>query len=272
MSATPTAPAAPNAFDWPLAYEAERLIGGCVEAFLLRNTFARKLAERMRDETGTDFFEWVDHLVLARAHVGALHAAGFVEEKAGAYEGTKVYWHPRAMMPRVLLREGAGRDAVPPALAIKPEVLADFLAAHDLDAAIEGAWGARFRRALVSEENGTKFFAIERLGARGFVVREPEAKFVNGALRARELWRTRKRDSRKAMRTACSMRRPGSTRCSRSWTATRPANCFSRRSACFGRRATARRASRSAGRTGSGSAGAITTITRFAARGRISRT
>lgn len=194
MSATPTpAPSAPT-FDWPLAYEAEKLIGGYLDAFLLRHRFARRLAERMRDETGTDLFEWVDHLVLAPNHAEALRAAGFTEEKVEAREGTTAFWHPRAMMPRVLLSPDGGRDGVPSALAIKPEVLVDFLAAHDLAAEIEGAWGARFRRALVSEENGGKFFAVERLGTRDFVVREPEPKFVQAVLRVRELWRTRQRD------------------------------------------------------------------------------
>ncbi len=194
MSASPTPTISPGSFDWPLAYEAEKLLGGYIEAFLLRNTFARRLAERMRDETGTDFFEWVDHLVLAPEHAEALRAAGLVEEKAEVRAGTKVFWHPKAMMPRVLLRDGAGKNGVPSALAIKPEVLVDFLAAHDLDAAIEGAWGARFRRALVSAENGVQFFAVERLGHRGFVVHEPTPKFVAAALRAKELFRTRKRD------------------------------------------------------------------------------
>ncbi len=209
MADTLSTPPAPNTFDWPLAYDAERLIGGWIEAFLRRNAFARGMAERMRDETGTDFFEWVDHLLMTDECAEALRAAGFVEEKVDVREGTTVFWHPRAMMPRVVVRHRGSelardtpesrasslpRGGIPSALAIKPEVLADFLAAHDLDAAIEGAWGARFRRALVGAESGTKLFAVERLGGRGFVVREPEATFVSGALRARELWRTRKRD------------------------------------------------------------------------------
>src|SRR5205823_5155775 len=103
MSNTPMSSSPGNSFDWPLAYEAEELIGGWIEAFLLRNTFARKLAERMRDETGTDFFEWVDHLVMPSGQADALRAAGFVEERVEAREGTTVFWHPRAMMPRVLL-------------------------------------------------------------------------------------------------------------------------------------------------------------------------
>src|SRR3954470_14241283 len=109
-----------KAFDWPLCYEAEQLIGGYLEAFLLRHTFARRLAERMRDETGTEFFEWVDHFTLGREHVAALHAAGLVEEQGvDAPAGTVVLWHPRAMLPRVLLRADGDHDGAPAALAIK---------------------------------------------------------------------------------------------------------------------------------------------------------
>src|SRR5678815_5613494 len=116
------------------------------------------------------------------------------------------------MMPRVLLQErtsasprdrraAAGAtgarlqaEGVPLAVAIRPEVIADFVAAHDLEVDIEGGCGARFRRALVNEEAGAAFYAVERLGYRGFVVGEPTPDFVCAALRARELWRTRKRD------------------------------------------------------------------------------
>ncbi len=191
MSAPTVFPPSPAVFDWPLCYDAERLAGGLIESFLLRHSFARKLAERMRDETGTDFFEWVDHVVVGPEQTAALRAAGFVEESVDAPVGTTVYWHPKAMMPRVLVSAGAGAPSV---LAIKPEVLADFLSAHDLAVEIEGAWGARYRRAKIGEENGVTLYAVERLGARGFVVREPAEKFVAGVLRAQELWRTRKRD------------------------------------------------------------------------------
>ncbi len=193
MVATPTSETA-RTFDWPLCYEAERLLGGYVEAFLGRNAFARQLAERMRDETGTEFFEWVDHLVLAPDSVPALRAAGLREENVEAPAGTTVFWHPRAMMPRVLVRSDGGGGGVPSDLALRPEVLADFLAAHDLEAHIEGACGARFRRARMAEENGATLWGVERLGYRGYVVHEPTAAQVSGVLHARELWRTRKRN------------------------------------------------------------------------------
>jgi hypothetical protein len=196
VNALPESPAAESAkaFDWPLCYEAEQFLGNYLGAFLKLNLFAAQLAQRMSEETGTEFFEWIDHLVMSRKHGDELRQVGFIEEDVDAPAGTTVLWHPRAMMPRVLLREEKSPDAAPSEVAIRPEVLADFLAAQNLDAQIEGAFGARLRRALVSEENGTRLSAVERLGHRGFVVREPTPEFVGAVLRARELWRTRKRD------------------------------------------------------------------------------
>lgn len=180
--------------DWPLCYEAEKLVGDWIAAFLERNGHARRLAERMRDDTGTEFFEWVDHVVISPGHEAALRAAGFEEEEVEVPAGTTVFRHPRAMMPRVLLQGGAARGGVPSTVAIRPEVLANFIAAQDLDVEIEGGFGARLRRAAIAREDGTELHAVERLSFRGHVVREPEPDFVRGVLRARELWRTRKRD------------------------------------------------------------------------------
>ena len=190
-SPTPEPPAA--RFDWPLAYEAEHLLGRYIEAFLLRNGFARKLAGRMRDETGTDFYEWVDHVVLAPEHAAELHAVGLVEEKIAAPGGVTVLHHPKAMMPRVLLRADGGTGGVPAVLALRPESLVDFVAQHDLAAVIEGEFGARLRRTVVAEENGTRLEAVERLGWRGFAAEPPAPGFAAAVVKARELFRTRKR-------------------------------------------------------------------------------
>ena len=42
-------------FDWPLAFDAEKFLRQRMDSFLERNSFARQLAGRMREETGTDF-------------------------------------------------------------------------------------------------------------------------------------------------------------------------------------------------------------------------
>ena len=192
--ASPLAPVSPAPeFDWPLAYEAEQLLRRHVDAFLARNAFARGLAERMREETGTDFYEWVDHLVLAPEHAAELRAAGLVEENVPASPGTAVWHHPRAMMPRVLLRVGAGREGGPSVLAVRPESLVDFLAHHDIAAPVQGEFGSRLRRALVAEETGTRLEVVERLGWRGFTVEPCPTGFAGAVVKARELFRARRR-------------------------------------------------------------------------------
>ena len=60
--------------------------------------------------------------------------------------------HPRATLPRVLLTKEHDR----PVLAIRPEFVADFVAANSLSGPIEGAPCARLRRVLVSEEDGVR--------------------------------------------------------------------------------------------------------------------
>jgi hypothetical protein len=177
-----------------LCTEAERLLRVFIEAFVSRHAFARRLAERMREETGTDFFEWVDHVVLAPDHAPILQSAGFVAEEVEAPAGTAVMWHPRATLPRVLLRPDGGGSGVPSVLAIRPESVVDFVAAQDLGRPIEGGPGARLRRVIVGDDNRVRLEAIERFAYRGFVLQDSASEFAGPVQQVRELWRTRKRD------------------------------------------------------------------------------
>lgn len=185
---TPTAAA--GAFDWPLAYEAEQFLRAEIDGWLAQHAGARRLAARMRDETGTDFYEWVDYLVLAPGREAELRAVGLGEAAEEAPAGTVVWHHPRAMMPRVLVRTGSD----PLVLALKPESLEDFLGAQKITAPIEGGLGARLRRAVIGEENGVRLEAVERLGYRGFVTDQPAADFATNVAQARALFRGRRRD------------------------------------------------------------------------------
>ena len=180
--------AGPLPFDWPLADEAEQFLRQRTEDFLERNTFARRLAERMREETGTDFFEWIDHLVLAPAEEKALRAAAFVREpRADTPHGEAVFEHPRATLPRVLLRRG------PSVIALRPEFVADFVASQNLSGEPEGEPCSRYRRIVVAEEGGTRLEAVERRGYRGFVPAPLKPGELRNIVKARELWRTRPR-------------------------------------------------------------------------------
>src|SRR6476660_3086604 len=155
-------------FDWPLCYEAENFLLERIDAFLQTNTFARVLSDRMRNETGTLFLDWVDHLVVSATDEAAVREAGFTEDPLGENAGgLKALWHPEAMLPRVLL---ATKDLKhPSAIAIRPEFVAEFAAVHGITNEIEGEPFARFLKILAFEENDAALYASERRGYRGYI-------------------------------------------------------------------------------------------------------
>jgi hypothetical protein len=182
----------PLPFDWPLANEAEQFLRDRIGLFLERNTFARQLADRMRDETATDLFEWVDHLVLAPSEEKALREAGFVPDPhAETPNGETVHEHPRTTLPRVILRRGTKES--PSLLALRPESVADFMACHNLRGEPEGEPFSRYRRILVAVEHGTQLEAVERRAYLGFVPAPLKRDELPNIIKARELWQTRQR-------------------------------------------------------------------------------
>ncbi len=186
-SSAETRPAAPGRFDWPLAFPSETFLRNRIDEFLARNGFAKQLAERMAAETATDFFEWVDHLTVPAADEKALAELGFTRDSFEGPNGETVLHHPRATLPRVFLSKLPNRSM----LAIRPEFVADFVAAHSLAGRIEGAPCSPLRRVVISEENGARLEAVERNAYRGFAVESLDAAALKKLVEARELWRTR---------------------------------------------------------------------------------
>ena len=189
----------PKNFDWPLAYEGEKFIRARLADFLANNSFARRLAARMQDETGTDFFEWVDHLVLSPDDETALVKAGFVHDKkaetgraATVRERSRdiVLEHPHATLPRVLLRRGKSNPSV---VAIKLEFVADFITANHLTVEPEGEPRSRYRRVIVSVEKGSQLEAVERRAYRGFVPAKLKKGELAAILKTSEIFSTRPR-------------------------------------------------------------------------------
>ena len=181
--------AAESRFEWPLCYEAENFILSRIDAFTQQNSFARTLATRMRDETGTLMLDWTDYILLPASDEAELRATGYTEDPlADAPDAQKQLWHPEAMLPRVLIAPTNAK--YPLALGIRPEDVAIFAGVHGVTNEIEGAPLSRFRRLLISEENGARFEAIERRAYRGYMPAEPDLKSY---LAARELWQTRRR-------------------------------------------------------------------------------
>jgi hypothetical protein len=181
-------------FDWPLCYEAEQLVLARIDAFLERNPFAQTLASRMLNETGTLMIDWVDYLIVSAAEEATWRAAGLVDDPLSETSANrKTLWHPEAMFPRVLLDPALSPEKFPHVLAIHPENLDDFIAAHRLSAKPEGEPLSRFRRAVVSEENGARFEAVERRGYRGYLPAPLRAGDKESLRQAIELWGTHRR-------------------------------------------------------------------------------
>lgn len=177
-------------FDWPLADRAEALLRQYIGDFLEANAFAARQADRMRDETGTDFFEWTDHLVVTPEEEPALLNAG-LQRVPGMDSADLVYEHPQATLPRVLVR--AGRGPVPSSVALKPEFVADFIARNDLQVEPEGEPGSRLRRVIAWREHGTQLEAVERRAYRGFAPAPLAPGGMAAIVKARELWQIRPR-------------------------------------------------------------------------------
>ena len=183
-----------SAFDWPLAYEAEAVLRRLIGSFLDRNQFANEVSKRMSEETGTDFYDWVDYLTADTSAIDELLRVGLVLEQVDALPGCAVYYHPRAMMPRVIVHQKGSLDGAPRDLAIRPESVVDFVSRSSITSDIRGQFGSRLRTALVAQESGHRLFALERLAYRGFVEQADSPEFAFRVMTARELWRTRRRD------------------------------------------------------------------------------
>ncbi|MBI3876863.1 MAG: hypothetical protein HY300_13085 [Verrucomicrobia bacterium] len=181
-------------FDWPLCYEAENLVLRQLAQFLARNAFARRLAERMRDETGTLFADWVDHLVVSADQEKAFRAVGYMDDPTVEPETSVVSLeHPQALLPRARVDSKARPSSAPRLVAIQTDFVADFITAHNLQAQPEGEPLSRYRRVLVSEENDCRLEAVERRGYRGYTPAKFQPGEVERVLKARELFHSRPR-------------------------------------------------------------------------------
>ena len=96
--------------------------------------------------------------------------------------------HPEATLPTIRLLENNS----PSILALRPEFVADFIAAQRLASEPEGEPFSRFRRVVVAAENGTRLEAIERHPTAD-LIRSSRNNEVKAILKARELWFTRPR-------------------------------------------------------------------------------
>jgi hypothetical protein len=122
-----------KSFDWLRYPEADAFIARCFNRFVSAMPEVHAFAQAMSTRTGSRLIDWLDHLVLTDVdHLrGQLADLGFEPEEVPAHPGDEVYYHTRALFPRLLLRtemrEVAGTTV---AAAMRVEAINQFLMAN----------------------------------------------------------------------------------------------------------------------------------------------
>jgi hypothetical protein len=184
-------------FSWRRYPEAEALVGELLGGYTAALPAAASFEVALAAATSSRLIDWIDHLVVAdhRTIRDRLQAVGFEPEDVPAGPGDRVFYHPGAIFPRLVLRAGtdaAGGTVV--AAAVGVEEVAAFLQAHRLAAPIEGTPFSPYRRALAWSAAGRELWVVARSGHGGFrpVIETPAE--VGRYLAAAERWATRPRD------------------------------------------------------------------------------
>ena len=184
------------AFNWLRYPAAEAFISQRLNEFVAAMPAVRAFSKALFVHTGSRLFDWLDHMVLIDGGLprSQLSELGFEPEEVPADPGHTVFYHPGAIFPRILLREGTGREpgAVVTA-AIQVEDISLFLMAQQLTASIEGTLVSPLRRAAVWRDGDLEFLAVERRGHSGFVPTDMPPNYPTRYLRAYEHWATRPR-------------------------------------------------------------------------------
>src|SRR2546423_13256187 len=90
-----------TAFQWKPQPEAFALVQSLVNGFLSQSPYAATLAKRMKDETGTRFIDWVDHIAVGATPQmqDRLAAVGFMQTESDA---DNVYVNEAGIFPAIL--------------------------------------------------------------------------------------------------------------------------------------------------------------------------
>jgi hypothetical protein len=177
-------------FKWERQPEAEKLVRELVDAFLPKNSFARELSRRMKEDAGTRFYDWVDTIVIATspALVQRMRSVGYelFHERAGE----QLWVNRLGMFPRIGLKAtGAATE-----IHIKVDSVADFADVWRIQERIEGEPLAPYRRVRASRDGDTELWASERWGWSGLEILKARNEHAIERVRTLETFLTRKRD------------------------------------------------------------------------------
>lgn len=153
-------------YTWHPQPEAALVIHNLLDDIVSRSVAAQEMSSRLRDETGTRLFDWIDHLVLpiGKLKSEVMYAHGFKLNHDGE---SQIWSHPSAMLPPLVQRKEESDVTV---LTIKVESVEEFLAKQDLqrDSVIIGEPHSSYRAVQFAQDPDIELWANERHGYRGF--------------------------------------------------------------------------------------------------------
>jgi hypothetical protein len=177
-------------FNWTPQPAAQKVLDNIIDGFLAQCPGAAHLSARMKHETATRFFDWIDsiHLTNAPDMAAKLREVGFTRRpQHGAPE---CYVHEGAIFPTVVLHALSVTR-----VWIKVDWVADFLAAWDLhDADVIGEPFTPLRACRAFAGNHAELWVVERHGFRGFDPPAFNATRSVAAMKHLEVFRRRNRD------------------------------------------------------------------------------
>ena len=185
-----------DAFQWFRYPEAHAYVSGLLEQLVAALPPARILQAELMYRTSSLLVDWLDHLVLVGGGTlrGEIVDLGFEPERVPAESDDTVYYHPGAILPRLVLRRTDAADpGTPLAAAVQVEDVAEFLMTHQVSTPIAGSALSPYRRARVWEAAGRELWAVERRGHDGFLPVHMPGDYPRRYLNALELWSTRSR-------------------------------------------------------------------------------
>ncbi len=177
-----------EAFQWNRQPQAAKFVSSLVDDFLAGCPVATKLAQRMRDETGTRFYDWVGHIALNRRdpRLRELNAVGYKAQHD--LKTMAIFTHEGGIFPTIVVWDGIFE------LALKAESVVDFLAANHLDLPVQGEPLSDVRLAKICDCKDNALMVIERHGNASFNQRDAAPKHSIQRLLHLERFRTRERD------------------------------------------------------------------------------
>lgn len=178
-------------FKWEPQPRAQALMNEIVDGFLNQHPAAAALAQDMKDQTATRFYDWIDHVQIPETpgFRARLQDVGFSHRPMPGSPDRFI--QERGLFPQVLLSRGG-----PLIVAIKVESVEEFAIVWRLpkECEIEGDPLAPLRRIRAFVVPSAELWAVERHGYQGHAIASSDPARAHKALKHLEAFKRRPRD------------------------------------------------------------------------------